>query len=118
MSLSQSFARFGATPLGRQSWSALSADRKTVVVTMWNDLIEKADLSYVYDTFTHADRQKWIKSPGNLERRNALRWAMRNCGGNVRAVVIVAEYPKVYPRSVLYSQPDERVWSVDHFDEN
>ena len=46
------FAHFGAKGKNvRWSWSAKSADGKTVVMTLWKDLIDYSSSPIAYDTY-------------------------------------------------------------------
>lgn len=113
MSVSTAFAHFHASPASRQSWSALSRDRTTVVVTMWEDLI----VNGVYDVFTHSDLPRWRNTLGNRERIANLKFARDNCNGLFKVIRLVAQDPTRYPRSVLYATPDQRTWILTSLDE-
>jgi hypothetical protein len=94
-----SFAHFGAVCKNpRWSWSAISPDRKTVVITMWQDEIIGKDGFIVYES-----RPRLIEKnrPGATERLANLKWARDHCNSLVRVVIAIAKDTKADPRVAL-----------------
>jgi hypothetical protein len=84
----QAFWYFGTKPQNRyRSWSARSADGSIVAVTPWREELRGPAGSMVY----------WRHGWGDWNRSNGrsffddLMWAMANCGGIVRVVVVVRD---------------------------
>ena len=66
--LSGSFEHFGAEPKNpRWSWSALTPDYSTVVLTLWKDMISFVDKVPHYDD-PAPNFEKWKDTPGNRDR--------------------------------------------------
>jgi hypothetical protein len=94
------FAHFGAQGKNpRWSWSARSADGKTVVLTMWQDEFRAVDGVVTYATRSREDID-WGGRLGNLERIENLKWARANCGSLVRAVIAIAKDTTARVRSI------------------
>jgi hypothetical protein len=103
--LTAAFAHFGATPRNtRWSWSAVTPDERTVVLTLWED--ETAPDGSV-DFFGHPKVERWKRQHGNKERIANLEIARRNCGGEFRVVRIQARDPGAIPRAIADRYPDE-----------
>jgi hypothetical protein len=94
------FAYFGARGKNpRWSWSARSADGKTVVLTMWQDEFSSIDGITTYATRSQKSVD-WGGRLGNQERIENLRWARANCDGLVRVVIAVATDTKARVRTI------------------
>jgi hypothetical protein len=117
--LSEAFAHFGTTGRNqRWSWSARSADGKTVAITLWRDGLDYRAKPIVYDTFNRPDLHSWIDRPGNRERIDNLMWATVHCDGLFRVVITVAEDVKANPRKIETCYPqDEWLMKITDFDE-
>jgi hypothetical protein len=103
--LVDAYAYFGATPRNsRWSWSAVTPDNKTVVVTLWED--ETAEDGSV-DFFGHPKVERWKNQLGNRERIANLQIARANCGGEFRVVRIKAKDKNAIPRAIADRYPDE-----------
>ena len=90
----QAFRHFGTRPKNPYRWSARSADGTTVAVTLWRDELRGPAGRMVY----------WLPGWGDWNRGTGrsffedLEWAVANCGGAVRVVVVVRDR-KANPRA-------------------
>jgi hypothetical protein len=108
--LATCFAHFGAAGKNqRWSWSARSADGKTVVMTLWDDILNYTVKPATYDTFGRTDLPEWTNKPGNQERIENLKWSRDRCGGLFRVVITVAKDIHAIPRSIARCYPHERM---------
>lgn len=115
--LSASFRSFGAESTNpRWSWSARSADGKTVVLTLWRDLVRVQGKSASYDTFGRGLEQ-WTDRPGNRERLENLKWARDHCGGLFRVVITVAKDANAHPREIAECYPHDMLMRLVDLDE-
>jgi hypothetical protein len=116
--LAQSFAFFGAVATNRVwSWSARSADEKTVVLTLWEDEITRDSGRIIYDMRNHPKRETWQKKLGNRDRTKNLALAYGNPEVTVRAVRIKAADTKARTRSIVNRYPDPALYlKITHFD--
>ena len=109
-----SFAFFGTSPkVSRQSWSALSEDTKTVVITIWKDQIKFKDKKPFWNTFNlpHSQRNElWKDQFGNRERIKYLKHAISELNGLFRVVITVAKDPNAFPREISSCYPWEGIW--------
>jgi hypothetical protein len=103
-----SFRFYNAEPRNPNwSWSAVSADGQTVVVTLWQH--EFAGLAGEM-TYTRSALGDWHKGNGSRLFFEDLLWALAYCGGIVRVIVAVRDWsasPRVrmaecYPQKNLY----------------
>lgn len=109
MSLSASFAEFGAKGKNKRwSWSARSDDGKVVVITLWKDRLKTQNGTVVYDDIG-IDTRAWRDRPGNKERIDNLRWARDNCGGMFKAVITIAEDINAQPRAIRECFPQRNL---------
>jgi hypothetical protein len=115
----EAFEHLGATAKhSRKSWSARSADGKTVVVTLWRDGIDYGAKPIVYDTYNRADLHLWKDTFGNRERIENLIWAKAHCDGKFRVVITVAKDVTAYPREIEECYPkDDWVMKITGLDE-
>jgi hypothetical protein len=105
-----SFAHFGAkskSPVW--SWSAISPDRKTVVITLWDDQITRAGDGWIYSSFRRGNLPDWRNRPGNHERNEYLKAARDNCGGLFRVVRVFAKDKNAEPRKIARCYPDDEL---------
>jgi hypothetical protein len=108
--LAKAFAHFqavGSNP--RWSWSARSPDGKTVVMTLWKDLIQYKDGKIFYDAFGRKYAPQWVSKLGNRERLEKLKWTRDHCDELFRVVIVVAKNVKASPRAIAQSYPQERM---------
>lgn len=102
--LTAAFGHFGATLRNpRWSWSAVSDDGKSVVVTIWDDEVGP-DGSV--DFFGHPRRDRWQHQIGNRFRKEDLIYAREKCGGLFRVVRIEAVDPTAKPRAIKNRRAD------------
>src|SRR5947208_1254566 len=105
------FAYFGTAPNNVQwSWSARSADGKTVVVTLWQDHIKGREGSTIcgHDSFEPSVR----KRPGFRELMKNLAWARDHCGGRFHVIVAIARDRNADPRSIAECFPSPIVMRI------
>jgi hypothetical protein len=106
--LAEAFAHFGAVPKNpRWSWSARSADGKTVVINLWKDRISYQGGHIEYDERAKDDVSQWMAKPGYRERLENLIWARDHCDGLFRVNIAVAKDIHASPRAIedCYPQP-------------
>jgi hypothetical protein len=109
--LTECFKELGATLKNpRTSWSAISDDRKTVILTMWKDQLDYTSRPIVYDVFNRADLPNWTNSLGNRERIEHLRWAKENCDGWFRVIITVAKDVNAKTREIERCYPLKDWW--------
>jgi hypothetical protein len=106
--LRDAFAHFGGARgrNSRWSWSAITADKKTVVVTIWTDRLgDLKQRPLIYDNY--GDNVKaWTKKPGNRERIDYLKLARDHCDGRFRVVFVVARDEHESPRRIRDRYPE------------
>jgi len=106
------FRHFGTTPKNVQwSWSARSADGKTVVLTLWKH--EFHGRTY-RSNFTSEDSDPRL---GFGELMENLKWAQEHCDSRFRAIIATARDPDAYPPSIKECYPGRmtmRLTSLDH----
>jgi hypothetical protein len=108
--LAEAFRRAGVTPKNRRwSWSARSGDGKTVVMTLWKDLIDYRSQPIAYNSFAQESLAAWIDRPGNRERLGNLIWARDNCAGLFRVVITTAKDVNAEPREIEDAHYHERL---------
>jgi len=101
MGLAEAFRQAGVIAKNqRWSWSARSADGKTVVMTLWKDLINYKTKPITYSTFDRENRSVWIDRPGNHERLENLKWARDHCDGLFRVIITTAKDIKAETREI------------------
>ncbi len=93
----QFFKAKAANP--RWGWAAQSDDGKTVVVTMWRDLIDDDGKVLTYGNRQGAGGDSWMKLPGNRDRIRKLQHVWDNCGRLFRVVIIDAVDTKAGARN-------------------
>jgi len=103
------FAHYGAVSANVYSWSARSADGKTVVVTLWRDLIDYKAKPVTYGTIVRGDVSIWKERPGNRERLENLKWAREHCGGRFRVVITVAKNVTASTREIEECYPQDQM---------
>jgi hypothetical protein len=109
------FAHFGTKPHNVQwSWSARSADGKTVVVTFWQDLFERKDGRLIYAR-PRQDAAIAVR-PGFHELMENLAWARDRCDGRFRVIVAKAKNPNADRRSIDACFPSQMVMKLTHLD--
>lgn len=102
------FAKYGATGRNKRwSWSAISADKKTVVLTLWADGLDYKQKPIRYASKAEKVDKRWLDRPGNRERREYLAWAEDRCGGRFRVVIVRAMDILAEPRQIAtaFAQP-------------
>ena len=108
--LTKAFAYFdGAKARNpRWSWSARSADGRTVVVTLWKDSICDDGRTVTVDAFDDGSGRLrlWKDAQGNRDRIQNLVWARDHCDGLFRVVLVVAKDTAAVPRAIDERYPD------------
>ena len=98
----------------RWSWSAISEDKKVVVITLWKDQIKFDDnRKPVWNTFDLPETQKndlWKQKKGNMERIKHLKYSFENLGGLFRVIITVAKDIHSFPREIKNCYPWEGIW--------
>jgi hypothetical protein len=93
------FAHFDAALVNsRWSWSARSADQKTVVLALWQHALKKEGDRWVYRDYQIEGRAWGKDKPGNRERIENLKYAIEHCAGRFRVVIEIAKDVNANPR--------------------
>ena len=105
--LRDAFAHFGARAHSpRWSWSAVTADKKTVVLTIWTDRVgDLKQRPLIHDNYGD-NVQDWTKKRGNRERIDHLKWARDHCDGRFRVIFVVALDKHESPRRIKDRYPE------------
>jgi hypothetical protein len=112
---SGAFAHFGASPRNIQwSWSAKSADGKTVVLTLWKDKITRRDGRVLYEWGVLPDQVR--RRPGFSELMENLAWARDHCNGRFRVIIAKAKDERADPRSIEECYPVKWAMKLIEFD--
>src|ERR1700733_8052466 len=112
----EAFAKFGTAPKNtRWSWSAKSADGKTVVATLWQDQFTRRNGRLVYERpgLIGPDEKK---RPGQTEWVENLRWAKDHCDGRFRVICAIAKDINADPRSIAECFPTDMVMRLVELD--
>jgi hypothetical protein len=114
MSRIAAFRSYGTKPANvYTSLSAVSADKKTVVVTLWQQDFRGRGGAMTYKLHDFGD---WFRGPGVNEFFKHLNWAVVNCGGMVRVIIVTKERTQSGPpRTICFPRPD-LVMRVTHLD--
>src|SRR5699024_248790 len=105
--LADAFAFFGTRPANpRWSWSAVSPDSKTVVVTIWEHEVS-ADGSI--DCFDDPNLATWTSKPGNKERIRNLQIARVNCDALFHVIWVRARDPDEEPLTIAGRYPEQHI---------
>ncbi|SVE44537.1 uncharacterized protein METZ01_LOCUS497391, partial [marine metagenome] len=113
------FAAFGVVQQNeRWSWSGISNDGGTVVLTLWQDQFRfrKDEKVHYWSTFGQAN-EVWVDDVGNRRRIEHIQFCIDNCDGKFRGISV---YPK---KALLPERVIERavpltklLWTIDKFD--
>jgi len=110
--LTEAYERQGVTVRNpRRTWSAISDDGKTVVVTLWSDRFQDADRR-TYSTFG-LDGKGWSDRRENWQRVEHLKHALSRCGGVFESIIVTSPDPihsRIIKREV---GPRMRVVEID-----
>lgn len=108
--LTAAFAHFGAVPKNvLYAWSAVSPDGGTVVLTWWEDEVERRNGKLAYDTRNNSYNSPniWGNRRGNRERTKNLIHARDYCGELFRIVWVTAADPRDTVRKIVARRPDD-----------
>ena len=109
--LSDCFSVFDARMWNtRQAWSGISEDRKTVVITLWQDKIKILGDRLVFSTEVEGDLKVWKARLGHKWRMKHIRYALDKCGGRFRAILLFPEYKKGAKKTTKARYPQENIW--------
>lgn len=100
------FRKLGVTPKNQMwSWSGISADGNTAVITVWAHELKYKDGKPIISTYVKdLGSDRFIGSHGNNERIQVVKYALENLDGLVRVIVCQAkegpngidvEHPKI-----------------------
>jgi len=108
--LTKAFAHYGTRRHNpRSSWSARNEDTKTVVVAFWSDRFNWKDKPMTYAEHETVTREDWQERFGNRERVENFAWAMENCDGIVRVVMVWPKHPTAIPREIQSCAPKDAI---------
>ena len=112
----KAFAHFGTKPKNVQwSWSARSADGKTVVVTLWQDMFTPKDGKLYYIRPGFPPEQPDTR-PGFRELMENLAWARDHCDGRFKVIVAIAKDINAVPRSIKECAPTKMIMRLTDLD--
>lgn len=97
-----SFKKLGA-PLAspRADWSGVSADGKTVAISIWRDELDNSiPGSPILDCRQHKDISVWAEFPGNKKRKAHIEHALSSTDGIFKIVMLRAKDPEKLPREI------------------
>jgi hypothetical protein len=101
---------------GRWNWSGRSKNGTTVALTFWQDLFRKGQpLRYIDEGWS--DDEAIVKSLGNRERIENIKWALAHCGGVVGVVIATAKNMKAKPREGKDWEPKTWKMHITSFNE-
>ena len=103
--LRDAFASFNGAQADNHvwGWSAVGADGRTVVITVWRDQV-LPDGSV--DFFGHPKLDRWRRALGNRSRIKHLTIARDLAAGRFRVVWVTAKDVAAIPRSIARLEPD------------
>jgi hypothetical protein len=108
--LTEAFKRAGVAPKNqRWSWSARSADGKTVVLTLWKDMLDYSAKPITYSSVNREGSAAWATRPGNRERLEMLIWARDHCDGLFRVVITTAKDTEAETREIKDAHYQQRM---------
>jgi hypothetical protein len=102
MNKKEAFAKFGVTQKNeRWSWSGISRDGGTLVLTLWSD-------QYIYDKELKVnkwsnfgcDNERWVADTGNSQRIKDISYCLENLDGKFRAIRVVPDFAKLPDRVI------------------
>lgn len=104
----EAFAHFGVRLKNpRWSWSGISDDGRTVVLTLWEDELRREEGKVVADFYRHPRLSQWQAHLGNRERIRNLQWARDHCSGRFGIVLLKARDVEAVPRQIAEARPAE-----------
>ena len=119
MNKKEAFAAFGVVQVNeRWSWSGISSDRKTLVLTLWSDQyqFDKKTKKNEWSTFG-CDNEKWIDDAGNSHRIRDISYAVENLDGRFRGIRVVPEGKQLPERVISSVNPIMHLeWQITDFD--
>lgn len=104
----------------RWSWSGISHDRKTCVLTLWVDqaLFDKHSRSYKHTNFK-ANNSDWRNLPGNKNRIKDINYCMKNLEGKFKVIFVTAVNSNEFgeTRKIAHLKPMLDLWfEITKFD--
>ena len=105
----------------RWSWSGISSDKRTCVLTLWVDQtnFDKRSRSYRHTNF-NANNSDWRNLPGNKNRINDINYCVKNLGGRFRAIFVSPVNPNEFgeTREISHLKAMPNLWfEITKFDE-
>lgn len=94
------FRRLGCDAPPRNHWSAIKTDRSGVVLTVWDDAIDRSAEPWTWSTFEDPASAPWRRLPGHAVRREHLALAVSRFGGRVDLLFCYPVDPGAFPREV------------------
>ena len=110
MTHTEAFAQFNVKPKNvRWSWSGISPDGKTVVLTFWGKDFNAPQ--GVYTGSCSVDHR-----PGSREWVKCLRWAAEHCDGHFGVILAIAKDEKAEKRSIEKCRPTTLRMKITNID--
>jgi hypothetical protein len=111
----EAFEHFGVVPRNIQwSWSARSEERRTVVVTVWQDQFFRRNGKLLCEHPPFAEQVR--RRPGFGELMENLTWARDHCEGRLKVIIAKARDIGADPRSIETCFPSKMTLKLIDFD--
>jgi hypothetical protein len=121
MNKKESFAKFGVEQVNeRWSWSGLSKDGQTLVLTLWSDQysFDKESKIFRWSNFG-CENELWIADAGNTHRIRDISFALEHLDGRFRAIRVEPEMHLLPERVIRKVSPITHLeWQITDFDSN
>lgn len=100
------------------AWAAQSPDGKTVVVTMWRDLLHVEDGHLVFEVGPPRTGEDWDRRRGHSDRTAKLRYVQDHCGNQFQGLIVEAANPSATVKSIrrIYRTDRSPVMRLERFD--
>ena len=121
MNKKEAFAKFSVTQVNeRWSWSGISEDGLTLVLTLWSDQYRFNKESRIYEWSTFGrDIDSWIDDAGNAHRIRDISYAIEKLEGRFRAIRVDPDTSSLPNRTIKKVSPILNLeWEITDFDPN
>ena len=121
MNKKDAFAQFGVVQLNeRWSWSGVSEDQRTLVLTLWTDQyqFDKETKIHHWSTF-NCDSERWVNDHGNSHRIRDIQFALEHLEGRFRGIAVTPDSSQLPERVILTGSVKPLLhleWQITDFD--